>query len=34
MPDKEEKIVAHWWHEWECNMYATLDGIKLRLEGI
>ena len=34
MPGKEEKIVAHRWQEWECNMHATLVGIKLRLEGI
>lgn len=33
MPDKEERIVARRLEEWERNMRATLEGIKLRLEG-
>lgn len=32
MPDKEDRIVARRLLEWERNMQATLDGIKLRLE--
>jgi hypothetical protein len=33
MPDKEDRIVARRLEEWERNMLATLQGLKLRLEG-
>lgn len=33
MPDKEDRIVARRLQEWERNMRATLEGLKLRLEG-